>query len=89
MATLVPVPPPRMPNAADVDVTNPEEMRDFLLRLTSSVQRHLAARPANSTAIEGRLFKAPDGKVYTLSVNSAGAVAVTPFGSAQTKPVPP
>ncbi|MET1020145.1 MAG: hypothetical protein ABWX62_09190 [Microterricola sp.] len=80
---------PRLPDPTGVDTSNPEAIRSFLVSLTSTVATQLQRRPPLGTSQDKRMFTAPDGKVWAVSVDETGAVISEPVGSTQPKAMPP
>jgi len=69
----VPPPQPRLPDPTTVDFTDPAKTREFMAQMVSSVAKELNARGADTTPKGERLFTAPDGSIYRMSVDNAGA----------------
>jgi hypothetical protein len=80
---------PRLPDPTGVDTTNPEAVRSFLVSLTSTISTQLQRRPPMGTSQASRMFTAPDGKVWAVSVAEDGTVVSEPLGSTQDKELPP
>jgi len=79
---------PILPSPAQIDPTNPESLRAFLVSLTTAVQKHLTDRPPATAAAESRLFRSPDGSTWAVSVADDGTFVADPTGSVQGEPLP-
>lgn len=85
----LPTPPPRLPDPTKVDTANPNEVRDFLSSLTSTLVTQLQRRPPLGTSQGSRMFTAPNGTVYAVKVRDDGTVYSEPLGSTNIKTMPP
>lgn len=79
----------RLPDPSNVDMSDGTAVRGFLTSLTSALIGHLNQRPPAGTAQDSRIFKAPDGKNWMVSVAVDGTLVSEPVGSVQDSPVPP
>lgn len=80
---------PRLPDPTGVDFTDAEATRSFLVSLTSTIATQLQRRPPLGTSQDARMFTAPDGKIWKVSVDEEGNFVSEPMGSTQPKAMPP
>lgn len=89
MANIMPPSIPRLPQPTEVDVTDPEALKNYLTILTAALSKHIAQRAPTNAALPERLLLSPNGRTFGLRVTDAGVVEVVPFGSAEDATVPP
>jgi hypothetical protein len=85
----LPTPGPRLPDPTRIDTANPDEVRDYLASLTSTLMTQLQRRPPVGTTQGSRMFTAPNGTVYAVKVRNDGTVYAEPLGSTNANVLPP
>jgi hypothetical protein len=80
---------PRLPDPEGVDLTDADQLRKYLATFASAIASHLQQRPMAGTSQPSRMFTAPDGKVWAVSVDETGNFVSEPIGSTNQKVVPP
>lgn len=76
---MPPVPPHRvrLPDPSGLFKKLPREDQAFMVELVGAIQRELDLRVQASTAQHEALLFSPDGSVWSVTVNNAGAVTTT------------
>lgn len=74
---------PKLPDPTLVDFGKPEETKNYMINLASSLGQHLMRRPAVSTPQASRLWLSPNGTAYKMTVSDDGEPV---FEQAQKRP---
>lgn len=86
------IPPPGvvLPDPSELDRVNVDEtLVDYIRRLTVQTGKAIDKRKADTQPKDSRLWVSPEGNVYSASINSYGAMVITPLKTPYTPPVIP